>query len=393
MECLVKVYNKDAIKNLVSIFAFKPQKVIFLYDKERVSQEDLDNLKNACKTRINNIVFESIPIEFHNIDKIYRICKRVINRNPNCFFDITGTREISTIAMYLVCKKKFIPIFSIDMANKTLINIYGCNYLVNGFMLPKMSIESLFQFHGVSITGSNHPKPAADIYANILKFCEFIFKDIPKWKEVCFFLQTALGTISTEYKPMQFASKRHIKTSHANISLNDTSILYLAEQLGFLRNLYIDDENITFSFKNDITKKYMTDFGTWLELYVFIKIQQDPMFNDVRISTKINWNTHKQNINEITNEIDVTFFYGIRPVFISCKLSEPSSDALQELSVYSNYLGGKYSKCILVTLSTIKKDRAHIFVRAEDMNISIIDGRSIHDGTFIDKIKEALDIY
>ena len=393
MKCIVKIYNKDAIKNLVSIFAFKPQKVIFLYDKERTPQKDLNNLKSACQTRINKIIFESIPIEFHSIDKICRICKRIINRNPDCFFDITGTREVSTIAMYLACKKSFTPIFSIDMANKKLINIYGCNYLVDGFILPKMSIESLFRCHGVSITGSNHPKPVADMYANILKFCDFIFNDISKWKEVCFFLQNALGAISTEYKPMQFVSKRHIKNPHFNISLKDTSILSLAEQLGFLRNLYIDDENVTFSFKNDITKKYMTDFGTWLELYTFIKIQQAPMFNDARISTKINWDTKQKNINEITNEIDVTFFYGIRPVFISCKLAEPSSDALQELSVYSNYLGGKYSKCILVTLSTIKKERAHILVRAEDMNISIIDGRSIHDGTFIDKIKEALDIY
>ena len=115
----------------------------------------------------------------------------------------------------------------------------------------------------------------------------------------------------------------------------------------------------------------MTDYGTWLELYTYISIKKDPMFDDVRLSVKIDWNTKNQIFSGVINEIDITFFSGIRPVFISCKLSEPSSEALQELSMYPNYFGGRY-----------------IFKRARDMKINLIDGKTIKKGKFINNIKE-----
>ena len=66
------------------------------------------------------------------------------------------------------------------------------------------------------------------------------------------------------------------------------------------------------------------------------------------MSTKINWEPKRTYFMEITNEIDVTFMAGIRPYFISCKLSEPASDALQEISVYPSYFGGEGSKWAFV---------------------------------------------
>lgn len=392
MECLVKVYNGDPINNLISIFSFNPEKVIFLYDNDSTSQKDINNIVNACKAKFCKMKFESIPINAHNIDKIYRICKRLVQRNPNCFFDITGSSEMCAIAVHLSCKNNFTPIFSIDIKNGTLINIYGCNYLVDQFKLPKLSIESILLSHGATLSGNNHPKPSADIFDDILEFCNLVFQDTLKWKDLCLYIQMALSSTSTEYKLMNFSAPREIKSPTISIKLNDTALLTLAENIGFINNLYIDNQKVSFSFENDIIKRYMTDFGTWLELYTFIKIKREPMFNDVRISTKIDWDPGKKNITEITNEIDVTFFYGIHAVFISCKLSEPSTDALQELTVYSNYLGGKYSKCVLVTLATIKKERSHIIARADEMGISIIDGKTIRNGDFMKNLKEILDI-
>lgn len=391
MECLVKIYNKDSIKNLVSIFSYHPKKIIFLYDSRFTSQKELTNLKNACSIRLNKSVLEFVEIDKHSIDKTYLACKHIINKNPDCFFDITGAGELCAIAVYLSCKKNFTPIFSVDIERGRLVNIYGCNYLVDGFSLPKISTDALFQSHGVTIVGSNHPKPTSDMYDNILKFCDNIFSNIEEWKKTCFFLQTALSSNATDCKSMQFSSARRISVSGSELYLKDTRLIYLAEELGFLRNVYIDNNKITFLFKNGISKKYMTDFGTWLELYTFVKTQREPAFNDVRISTKINWTVKQKNIPEVTNEIDVTFVYGIHAVFVSCKLSDPPTTALQELSVYSTYLGGQYSKCILVTLANINKSKSHLIARAEDMGITIIDGRTIREGKLIESIKAALD--
>lgn len=174
--------------------------------------------------------------------------------------------------------------------------------------------------------------------------------------------------------------------------MEDTELLELASELGFINGLYINKNKVRFSFKNDLIKRYMTDYGTWLELFTYISLKNEKIFDDVRISVRVNWNVVNKDFSDVINEIDVTFFSGIHPVFVSCKLSEPSSDALQELSMYPNYFGGRYSRCILVTLATIKQDKSYIFRRARDMKIDLIDGRAIRNGRFIDKIKSILSV-
>ena len=108
------------------------------------------------------------------------------------------------------------------------------------------------------------------------------------------------------------------------------------------------------------------------------------------MSVKFEWNNNKNKIMEITNEIDLTFFYGIHPYFISCKLSEPSADALRELSMYPSYFGGSNSKSALVIVSKINKERSYTYTRAHDMGIYVIDGAAIKKGRFIDEIKRSL---
>ena len=98
----------------------------------------------------------------------------------------------------------------------------------------------------------------------------------------------------------------------------------------------------------------------------------------------------QQKLVEITNEIDVTLFCGIHPVFISCKLSEPSSEALQELSVYRSYFGGRHSRCILVTLAAIHKDRSYVFARAKEMGITLLDGSVIRSGKLAEAVQQAV---
>ena len=159
-----------------------------------------------------------------------------------------------------------------------------------------------------------------------------------------------------------------------------------------INNLDICDSNISFEFKNREIKRYLTDFGVWLELYCFIKLKQCSLFHDVRLSVKLDWNNSKDRSLEVMNEIDVTFFYKTRPCFISCKLSEPSSDTLQELSMYPNFLGGKNSKPFLAILSTINKKDSYVYKRAKTINITVIDGNDIKNNTFLKHIKNSLNI-
>lgn len=167
-------------------------------------------------------------------------------------------------------------------------------------------------------------------------------------------------------------------------------LLELAASLGLISQYRCKHGTVTFSFLSEEVKKYLTDYGTCLELFTYISLSRAGCFDDVRMSVKVDWNGKRSIPVEVTNEIDVTFFSGIHPVFVSCKLSEPSSEALQELSVYKSYFGGRHSRCVLVTLATMDAQRSYPVWRAKEMGISIIDGTSIRKGTFVKDLCAAI---
>ena len=391
MDCLIEIYNEDQISNLTIIFALKPKKVILLYDKNHPNEKSMSFLKEACKNKIPNIKFETKEFDSTDIDKITDVCSYLIHRNNNCFFDITGADELGAIAAYHACKKTFTPIFKIDIVDNKLINIYGCNSLEQTFIPPVFTIDTIFSVHGASIAGNNHKIPNKSLYDSILKFCDVIFKRASEWKTLCYYLQTGSAKYPQGAKNNLFWAPKILKNNKNKVYISSDYILKEAEKLNLIYNLDICDSSISFEFKNQKVKSYLTDFGVWLELYCYIKLKQCHLFHDVRLSVKLDWNKESNPI-EVINEIDVTFFYKTRPCFISCKLSEPSSDTLQELSMYPIFFGGKNSKPFLTILTPINKNNSYMYKRAKAMNITVIDGSDIKNDTFIDHIKNSLKI-
>lgn len=390
MECLAEVYDKDPINNLLVILSFRPKKVIIVYDSREADIEQLKYIEHACKPKIPYLIMEYIQVDKKSVDDVYLVCKKIINDNPDCYFDVTGGGEIAAVGTYIACVKTFTPLFKIDINTNMLINVYGCKFLEGKFAVPQVSLDTILCARGASINGQGHTTPPTELYDSILSYCDYIFKDIKIWKELCLYLQLAISKYKSKNGAMFFYAPKNISISPTqSVSLNDYNLLRIAQKLKLINDLKINKENVSFSFRNNIVKKYFADFGTWLELYTYISLKKSRKFHDVRMSVKINWDKSGRVYMEVINEIDVTFFAKSHPIFVSCKLAEPASEALQELSMYPNYFGGQYSKSILVTLAELK-DNSHILRRAKDMHIDLIGGTSIKNGTFIEDIENLL---
>lgn len=392
MLCLVKVIDKQKINNILSALFFKPKKVVFLYDNKYSFRTEIDGIKKAFKLKLSKSEVEFVEYDSLNIDSIIRTCTGVIHKNPICYFDITGAGEFGAIGAYLACQKTFTPIFKLDTHSRKLINVYGCNSLEGVFKMPELTMDTVFTLNDASVIGHQREEPERETFKNILAYCEYIFKDIEAWKDLCLFLQTACAREDKEVPYKFFYSSKEISCSNSSVKFEGEELLRSAEKLNLINNLNLTNNTVSFYFKNAKIKKYMTDFGVWLELFCYINLKNCNNFNDVRISTRINWEPTRSYFMEITNEIDITFMAGIRPYFISCKLSEPASDALQEISIYPSYFGGADSKCALVVLESINKEKSYIYKRAHDMGICIIDGKDIKSGRFIELINESLQV-
>ena len=72
----------------------------------------------------------------------------------------------------------------------------------------------------------------------------------------------------------------------------------------------------------------------------------------------------------ISNEIDVVAVRGCVPIFISCKVSDIKTRAINELAVLRDRFGGKGAKAVIVTTEICNAAARH---RAAQMGIAVID--------------------
>ena len=212
MDCLLEVYDREQINNILDVLAFSPKKAVFLYDPRTADAEDLRAVETACRLRLPRLEVEAVPADLGDLNAVYRACKGVVRRNEGCFVDITGGGELGAVGAYLACKETYSPIFIVDPPRGSLRSIAGCRELERSFRLPRFTMDVLLAAHGAAIAGYGHPKPDKSMHQALLSFCGRVFDDIPRWKDLCLYLQTGCASFPVEddrgrfYAPQEIAS-------------------------------------------------------------------------------------------------------------------------------------------------------------------------------------------
>lgn len=123
-------------------------------------------------------------------------------------------------------------------------------------------------------------------------------------------------------------------------------------------------------------KQYCINYGVWLELYVYVAAASSGAFEDVKLGTMIDWNVY-DGLKIGGNEIDVMLMEDSLPVFISCKLKDADTAALNELLIAKKRLGGWFSKGIIVTFSREKQEGTGTYQRCKMLGLEMLDERDI----------------
>ena len=125
-------------------------------------------------------------------------------------------------------------------------------------------------------------------------------------------------------------------------------------------------------------------------MFVFISAKRCGKFDDVFLGTMLDFNAYDGQIIQ-GNEIDVLLCDNSLPVFISCKLRNADTPALNELIVAKKRLGGWFSKAIIVAFGNEKKEKTGTYKRAKELGISMLDKSDILSGDFGEKLIKAID--
>lgn len=109
-----------------------------------------------------------------------------------------------------------------------------------------------------------------------------------------------------------------IKEQLNKFRINYSDIIPLFNDLqskGYIRHFWGDDiKGISFSYSTHQFKDVMTQSGRALELFVYYKLLETGLFDDVANSVEIHWNN-----DEAENEIDIIATKGYKVLIIECK--------------------------------------------------------------------------
>lgn len=385
MKVLIEYYDKDVLKNIVAPLTLRPERVIYLYDSGMQDKTVFTSLK-TCFSAHWQTELEAIPIENSTVEAIRKATSAVMARYAaaDCALELTGGSELMMIGGYKAGREMGVQMLHTDLVHRCIRDVETDAEVAQ---TASLTLEDFLHAKGACLMGESHRPPRPERYEAIQQMARYLFTHLPEWKATCSYLQTVAARGLPHELYMEQRRRVHIK--NGRVVSPDKALLKELQRLGFLKNLIIDQNWVRFSFCSMEDKQYCISYGVWLELYVYIGAAVSGAFADVKLGTMIDWDVY-DGVRMGGNEIDVILMEDSLPVFISCKLRDADTAALNELVIAKKRLGGWFSKGVIVTFSQEKRHGTGTYQRAKMMGLAMLDAEDILAEDFPQRLVKAI---
>ena len=352
-ETIVSQYDKHNEVILLLFKKFKPKKLVFTISNKDEGLEVLDNYKAIFpKTKI---IFE--VIKEGNINDI----ENVISKYDSMLINLVGGERINALMLFKLALERNIQSIYVDLLGK-IRYVFKDNVRVIDKALDDLYLDDIIEISGAKIV---HDSSEICNKPIIINLCKIILKKIDLWHQYKQRLYDN-NTFIHNYKDCYKVTINKNKLNLEELDLVNKSIDYLHKLNGL--EFREDDEEIKVTFKNDYLKGFIFKSGTWLEVLTHMITNEIKEVDEVKSGLIFSWG---KDAREIKNELDVVAIRDSVLICISCKDSDKyDEDALNELNVYSERLGGKDTIKILV--ATKEPNKTTVRKRAQEMGIKLI---------------------
>lgn len=335
---------------------YKIKSVVMLYrNKEK---KKLDKFKELYLD-LNRIEVIDELIEEDNYDNLKNIISKY--KEEEIIINLTGGNRITSLIMLKIAIELNLQCVYVDLLKKRRY-IFDKEYRIIEQPLEDISISDAIHLSGANITlDSTSLAEKSDIQ----EFTKVILSNLDIWHK---------------YKQKLYDNNifKHDYKDTSKININ--KCLVEAEELKLIYNIlnylkekneveFIEDkDSIEVVFKNDYLKGFIFKSGTWLEVLTTLVVQSIEDIDEVKSGLTFYWG---DDLKRVRNELDVVAIRDSVLICISCKDSDKyDEDALNELQVYSERLGGRNAiKILVATKQPVKKT---VLDRAKEMNINIV---------------------
>lgn len=367
----IDFFDKDIVSTLLPISTTRPDKVVFLIDKRKSTGKESENVSKAINEIVPEAVIDFVPVTVDDLGDIYRNLKEVIegieDKDDVCI-DLTGGTELMSACGYrLAIEYNILPIY-VDVRREHVINAETGEVISP---VKHISLESCLTAIGAKRLRDSHELPNEEEFERIENMCNIIFDNIPDWQKLC---QYIANTVATSGNRMTIRlSDRHGKTKKGTEALIRGFV-----DNGFLNRVEGGVEG-EYRFADNKAKSYITTYGTWLELYIYIKALQ--VFDEASIGVVIDW-YEGDHVDTQDNEIDVVAMRRSVPIFISCKMRKPVSGDLYEIGYIASRLGGTRAKALLATTYPVKEfgvSPKRMYQRMKKLKVGLIEAERFRE--------------
>lgn len=358
----IDFFDKNVINNLVPVLSMQPHVLCVVYDEKRVVKEDYRNFISAVRSMDSFIEIREYTCDSHDIDNISEVITNIAEEycEEEIYVDVTGGPELCIAAALMVAKEIPINPIYLDEEQELLFCVYDRDVK---FKAKRITMENYVIAKGAKHFSDSRSYPREEEYENICKMAERIFDYLEEWK----LLQKYLSTYFYGYSGMHFSAANIKCAKDRTRGIND--LLDYFAKYGFIEQR----DNGKFVVKNDRYKEYITNYGIWLEMYIYIKAKE--CFDEVHLGFIIDWDSD-DGTDTSDNEFDVVIMNKNRPVLVSCKMTKPTTKDLTEIGCLAGRLGGEDAVSVLATTYPVRaynEGGTSLYNRMKKLDIGFIE--------------------
>ena len=345
---LVKTFEEENnFNNIIVPLTVDVEEVVFVYHHN----VDRNKIKN-CTAVIKK--YKNIKLSYHMVDE------NEVNDmiDEDTIIDISAAKYLS-IVLYEVALKNNLDIIYYD-EHERVIKRYKDHKVIYRNIF-KLTIEDIVKSGGGVIESEMH-KPVED-------------------RESIELIYNAVETASSQYSSfISYVSRINSYISDYDHSgntfyLKNETIVKIVSDDQYkkyinLKLFEIEDNKLIFA-NEEIRKVFMVS-GEFLENYIYHKLLDSNIFDDVKMSVSIEFNDEQWKY-PVKCEIDCIVLKDNNLLFTSIKSNKVDTADLNEIKVHNVMFGNNQSKPVICINNDLSSKRPSVYAKAEELGVYVID--------------------
>lgn len=357
---LVELFDHHTIeKNVYQTFICDCDEVLFLSLK-KITEEERLSLKHFLLDQVSHV--KQVHFRQISLDKITDDLNLFLTNYDSVTLDVFGGDSILAIFLYQYGLEKQLPIIAIDIEQGKQFKWKMGKVEKEELVIPNLTIEQLMALRGGKLIKSKQPKYSPKQIAAIKKLANYAILNPEEWYQ------------NTQFFALAKTADFHAETARV-LESNGKKYPYPESMIPLLTEanlIHIDEESsdhISYTFSSPEAQLLCRTKGHILELYLYLLAIESEYFDECMIGAEIDWNGIFPEVDNVQNEIDIVLRKGQSIIFISCKMTDLSVEAINELEVYANHFAGETCLKLIVCSGKINPVYNH---RCQEYGVLVI---------------------